>query len=472
MEKVNFMIRTRFAPSPTGFLHIGGARTALFNWLFAKKHRGQFILRIEDTDQERSQESYARVLYEDMEWLGLDTDENPVKGGSYGPYTQSHRMDIYSRYLQILKDKKAIYPCFCSPEQLREDRHSQLEQGLPPRYSGRCRCLSEKEIQGKILSGEKPCWRFAVPEKGVFILDDLVHGKIEYNYEEIGDFIVQRSDGWPTYLLSAALDDALMEISHVIRGDEHLINSVLQTLIQEALDLPSPRYGHVPMIVGMDRQKLSKRTGAQSVREYRERGFLPESLRAYLSTLSWTPENPLNLLSKDELIEEFSLSRIATSSPVHDEAHLEFWQKKAMAHRGTSWLFDELCRLAPDKEAFFRGKDRKHLFLLLEDISGACLTPSDVLKSLKWFFSPSALSVPIPEWIPEVARVLENINDTWESEIINKTLRMYQKEKGLKGREFYHPLRLLLTGEEQGPALPLEMAALGKTETLLRLARR
>ena len=188
------MIRTRFAPSPTGLLHIGGARTALFNWLFAKKNRGQFILRIEDTDQERSRHEYAEMLNEDLTWLGLCSDENPWSGGSYGPYTQSQRFEYYEHYLKILKEKGAIYPCFCTPEQLAEDRRQQLEKSKPPRYEGRCRFLSTEEIGEKIAKGERPCWRFAVPESGFFVLSDLIHGDISFDYAEIGDFVVQRSD--------------------------------------------------------------------------------------------------------------------------------------------------------------------------------------------------------------------------------------------------------------------------------------
>ena len=468
------MIRTRFAPSPTGLLHIGGARTALFNWLFAKKNRGQFILRIEDTDQERSRHEYAEMLNEDLTWLGLCSDENPWSGGSYGPYTQSQRFEYYEHYLKILKEKGAIYPCFCTPEQLAEDRRQQLEKSKPPRYEGRCRFLSTEEIGEKIAKGERPCWRFAVPESGFFVLSDLIHGDISFDYAEIGDFVVQRSDNWPTYLFTAALDDALMHITHVIRGDEHIKNAVLQILIQKALGLPSPFFGHVPMIVSMDRQKLSKRTGADAIREFREKGYLPEALIAYLSTLSWAPDSSVNLLDKEEIIMAFSLERIASSSPVHDETHLDHWQSQALRARGPQWLLEEFIKLDTSITAKILAMNLRFLHLLLEDISGACLTVLEVLESSKWLFdSPDLSEVKenlSPEWKPEIIEILRQTQE-WEPAILDKTLRSWQKGKKLKGKEFFHPLRLLLSGEEKGPAIPLEMAALGRSETLRRLER-
>lgn len=468
------MIRTRFAPSPTGLLHIGGARTALFNWLFAKKNGGEFILRIEDTDQERSRQEYTDMIYEDMSWLGLVPDESPWNGGECGPYIQSERRDIYEHYLAILKETGAVYPCFCSPEQLEEDRKIQLQNGNPPRYNGRCRSLTTEEIDKRISSGERPCWRFAVPDSGTFILKDIVHGDISFNYSEIGDFIVERSDGWPTYLFTAALDDALMHITHVIRGDEHIKNAVLQTLIQENLGLGSPLYGHVPMIISIDRQKLSKRTGAQSVREFREKGFLPEALIAYLSTLSWSADASVNLLSQKEIIDAFSIDHVSSSSPVHDETHLNYWQTEALRARGAQWMFNELVRLNPSIPSLVEGMNKNFVILLLEDISGGCLTPHDVLESSKWLFaSPDSFhenkSIS-PDWMPEIINVLREITE-WEPSVLDKTLRSWQKEKGLKGKEFFHPLRLLLSGEEKGSAIPLEMAALGKENTIQRLGK-
>ena len=456
------MIRTRFAPSPTGELHIGGARTALFNFLLARSAGGQgrFVLRIDDTDAERSRREFELQLMEDLRWLGLDWDEGPDGPGGV-PFRQSERVGLYAEWMSRLRETGAVYPCFCSDERLGALRRDQAARGEPPRYDGHCRALSSGEVERRIASGERPCWRFALGGEPI-VFEDAVRGHQVFPSGTIGDFVLERSDGTPTYLFASAVDDLAMEITHVVRGDEHVPNTARQLAILDRLGCPRPVFAHIPMILSADRQKLSKRTGSTSIREYRERGFLPEGLVAYLATLSWSPGDAVSPFSLESLAGAFSLDRISRSSPLHDESHLLHWQREAMHRRGTARIRQEIAERDP---RFGVLEDR--MDILIGDLLDEHPLTGELERALAFLVERPAGER--TEWMPSLASALGEL-EPWTEEELNGLLRAFMRERGMRGKEFFHPLRLLLTGRERGAALPLVLLALGREEAVSRLA--
>ena len=455
------MIRTRFAPSPTGELHIGGARTALFNFLFARSagEEGRFLLRIDDTDAERSRKAFELQLMEDLRWLGLEWDEGPDKLVCVS-YRQSERLSLYAEWMRRLRDAGAAYPCFCSDERLEALRRGQLDRGEPPRYDGCCRALSPGEAERRIASGERPCWRFALGDEAI-VFEDAVRGEQVFPTGTLGDFVLERSDGVPTYLFASAVDDLEMAITHVVRGDEHIPNTARQLAILDRLGCPRPVFAHIPMILSPDRQKLSKRTGSTPIREYRERGYLPEALTAYLASLSWSPEEPVFPFSLASLAGAFSLEGIARSSPLHDESHLLHWQREAMRRRGTGFVRREIVEQDPRFAPFAERLD-----VLIDDLLEEYPFTGEMARALMFLVErPSGEK---EAWMPLLSSALEAL-ETWEVEALEGLLRAFMKGQGLKGRTFFHPLRLLLTGRERGAALPLVLFALGREEAAARL---
>ena len=316
-------IRVRFAPSPTGFLHIGGARTAFFNYLFAKKNQGSFILRIEDTDIERSKPEYEKDIMESLKWLGIEWDEGPDIGGNYGPYRQSERREIYKKYLEKLLAEDKAYYCFCSEDELEAQRQYQLSIGEAPRYSGKCAGLSKEVVEKYLAEGKPSVIRFKVPAKKVGF-EDLIRGKVEFDSTLLGDIVIAKDFSTPLYNFTCVIDDYEMKISQVIRGEDHLSNTPKQILIQEALGFPSPKYVHLPIILGPDRTKLSKRQGAVSVIQYRELGYLPEALINFIAFLGWNPGMEREIYSLPSLIKEFSLERIQKGGAIFNIKRLDF----------------------------------------------------------------------------------------------------------------------------------------------------
>ena len=316
-------VRVRFAPSPTGLLHIGNARTALFNYIFAKRHQGTLILRIEDTDLERSTDTSIDQILEDLQWLRIRWDEGPDQNGPDGPYRQSHRLSLYRDYAeQLLREGKA-YHCFCSNERLEDLRKEQISKGTMPRYDGRCRSLSKEEISKMESTGLRPVLRFRVG-KGSIVFEDIIHGKMKFESEGIGDFIIVRSDGMAAYNFACVIDDHLMHITHVIRGEDHLSNTPRQILIYQALGWQPPVFAHHPLILGPDRSPLSKRHGATAVSQYREEGFLPEALLNYLVLLGWTSPSKEEVLPLERIVEEFSIHSVSRNAPIHSRKKLEW----------------------------------------------------------------------------------------------------------------------------------------------------
>ncbi|MBP2652136.1 MAG: gltX [Firmicutes bacterium] len=311
-------MRLRFAPSPTGPFHIGGARSALFNWLIARKYGGKLVLRIEDTDLERSSRQSEENIKEALKWLGISWDEGIDVGGEYGPYRQTERLTLYSQYTTQLLENDQAYYCYCSEEELEVERQQQMTKGETPHYSGRCRHLSEGERSQLEMEGRKPVVRFRVPENQEIVINDIVRGTVTFESNGIGDFVIVKSDGIPVYNYAVVLDDALMKITHVIRAEEHLSNTPRQVLIYQALGLTTPVFGHISLILGADRSKMSKRHGATAVEQYRNRGYLPEAVVNFLALLGWSPTGDQEIFSVDELIGAFSMERLAKNPAVFD----------------------------------------------------------------------------------------------------------------------------------------------------------
>lgn len=323
--------KTRFAPSPTGFLHLGNARTALFNFLLARSQGGEFLLRIEDTDAARGHERYGFALQEDLRWLGLVWDEGPGKEGANGPYYQSQRGSIYARYFSLLQERGLAYRCFCTEEELEIERRTQLAAGRPPRYSGRCRRLTEKQVQQRLTAGMPATLRFHVSPQSEAGFEDRVRGHQHFRAEDIGDFVIRRSDGTPAFFFSNAVDDAVMEITLVVRGEDHLANTPRQILILQALGLPAPEYAHIAMVVGSDGSPLSKRRGSRSVQELREGGFLPLAICNYLARLGHSYGSN-DFLSLYDLARGFGTDRMHRAPARYDETQMLHWQKEAVRH--------------------------------------------------------------------------------------------------------------------------------------------
>src|SRR3954453_12687126 len=311
-------MRVRFAPSPTGQLHVGNARTALFNWLLARGHDGTFILRIEDTDVERSTKQSEESILDDLRWLGLEWDEGPDVGGACGPYRQSERLHLYSSYANELLAGGHAYYCFCPPQKLEDDRRKDLAAGRPPRYRGTCRSLAPEDARRRLDGGERGVIRFRVPEHTEVAFQDLVRGEVTFSTDVIGDPVLVRSDGRPAYNFAVVVDDALMEVTHVIRGEDHISNTPRQILLYRALGFAPPRFAHLSLVLGPDHTPLSKRHGATSVAEFRARGYLPEALTNYLALIGWSPGEGDELLPLDELSKRFRLEDVGHSAGVFD----------------------------------------------------------------------------------------------------------------------------------------------------------
>jgi len=363
-------VRVRFAPSPTGYLHMGGARTALFNWLFARHEGGNFILRIEDTDVARSTRELEAGLLEDLKWLGLEWDEGPDVGGEYGPYRQSERLDIYRKYVDELVSSGKAYPCFCTDEELERKRNEMLGAGKPPHYDGTCRNLTPSEIEERRREGRPESIRFRVDERASKKLHDLIRGEVNFPAGMVGDFVVLRSNGLPTYNFAATIDDYLMRITHVIRGEEHLSNTLRQLFIYEALGFETPEFAHIPLILGKDRTKLSKRHGAPNIKDFREMGYPREGIVNYLAFLGWSPSEEKEILTIDELISLFSLEDVSKSPGIFDEVKLNWVCAQHVRAGGSDRYIDEALKFFPEvfKEHYSREQLREIFEILSENL--------------------------------------------------------------------------------------------------------
>ena len=470
-------VRVRFAPSPTGLLHIGNARTALFNYLFAKRHSGTFILRIEDTDVERSTDASTDQIIEDLRWLGIDWDEGPDQSGPYGPYRQSERLSLYRDYANQLLREGKVYKCFCSPERLEALRKEQISKGKMPRYDGRCHRLSNEEIADMESAGDFPVLRFHVVG-GPIIFEDVIHGRMSFDPNGIGDFIIVRSDGMAAYNFACVIDDHFMHVSHVIRGDDHLSNTPRQMLIDKALDWKPPSFAHHPLILGPDRSPLSKRHGATAVSQYREEGFLPEALLNYLVLLGWTPPSGEEVLPLEKIVEEFSLHAISSNAPVHSRKKLEWLNSVYIRNRDEGELFKLLLPYL--EKATVAQTDRDYLIQIVRILRGNLVVLSQALEYLGIFFdskfsfddgAKTILSDPLHrEILQAVLNFLEAFPEI-ASEAWPSLLTQLEEKTGGKKKDLYSSLRAAITGKTKGPELAQTLPLLGRERIIRRLKR-
>lgn len=464
--------RVRFAPSPTGYLHVGGARTALFNWLFARHFDGTLILRIEDTDLERSTPEMVEGILQGLRWLGITWDE--------GPYYQTERTALYRAAAQNLLDSGAAYYCFCTREELEQRRAKANEEGRPPKYEGTCRRIDRQEAMRRKSAGEAAALRFAVPESGATSFDDAVFGKVEFANSELEDFVLLRSDGSPTYHLSVVADDIDLRITHIIRGADHISNTPKQVLLYQALSAPLPAFAHVPLILGPDKTRLSKRHGATSVIAYREEGIVPEAFRNFLALLGWTPpEGTPEVFGDSELIRLFGLEAISRSNAVFDRAKLDWFNTEYIR----AYPAEKLLSLIEDewKKAGVvpSNHDRAWLLATIDLLKPRARSLKDFAGSFRAFFSdnfePDPAAVDkflkdqnVRQLLTELADRYASLADFSEQET-EKVLRDFAAEKGLKAGALINGARVALTGQGVAPSLFAVMHALGKARTVARL---
>ncbi len=463
-------MRTRFAPSPTGSLHVGNARIAVLNWLFTRKHAGQFILRIEDTDTARNVSGAERQILEDLAWLGLDWDEGPTltddTRGRFGPYRQSERAALYHDYALRLLAAGHVYHCYCRQDELDAAREAAFARGEQPHYPGTCRNASEEQIAAWQRAGRPAALRFRVPAGQVVTVADLVYGNVQVRSEEIGDFIVLRSAGQPTYNFAVVVDDIQMAITHVIRGVGHLSNTPRQVVLYQAFGTPPPSFAHIPMVLGEDRQKLSKRHGAQALADYRREGYHPAALVNYLSLLGWSSESGEEFLTCERLIEEISLERIGNADVVFDSVKLAWLSAKHIEALPLDQLFEQLQPFVdrlrfPLTDEVLRvavAATRTHLSRF-----------SDSNQQLATFFPDGAPARGIARQVVGATREqLERLTN-WDEPSLTEALKAAGQQAGAKGKALYEPLRLALTGRDHGPPFTAVLLVQGRQQVLERL---
>jgi len=473
--------RVRFAPSPTGYLHVGGARTALFNWLYARHTGGVFVLRIEDTDVERSSWEMVAGILDGMRWLGLDWDEGPEIGGPNGPYFQSERLDRYREAGERLVASGHAYYCYCNPEELKARRDAAEAAGSSWQYDRACADLSADEIARRETAKMPRAIRFRMPA-GVTGYDDVVHGRIEFENAVIEDFVVLRSDGHPTYHLSVVVDDIDMKITDVVRGDDHISNTPKQVLLYQALGAPMPRFAHVPLILGPDKRRLSKRHGATSVMEYERQGFLPEAMVNFLALLGWSPGNDRELFTRGDLIEAFTLEGISSSNAVFNPEKLEWFNSQHIGRLSGDELTDRLEPILRDAGLWldaFRIERRAWFHQVIEVLKPRAKKVADLAEHGRYFFTPplgyDETAVQKHLAVPGMAGHLEAWRETvggltpFDAATLEAALRRCAEERGIKAAALIHATRIAITGQGVSPSL-FEVAALvGREETAARL---
>ncbi|MBU0672540.1 MAG: glutamate--tRNA ligase [Candidatus Margulisbacteria bacterium] len=470
-------VRVRFAPSPTGALHIGGARTALFNWLFARKLGGKFILRIEDTDQQRSTLEANRAIFHGLEWLGLDWDEGPNVDGPLGPYYQTERLEIHQKHIdQLLKEGKAYY-CFCSPEELEKKRQEAAARKEAPRYDGTCRKLAEAEIKQLAESGKRKVVRFLLPPTGDTIVSDLIRGEVVFKNELLDDFVIQKSDGFPTYNFACVIDDHTMEITHVIRGDDHLSNTPRQILLYLAFGWQPPKFAHIPMILGKDKARLSKRHGATSVIAYSDIGYLPEAVLNYIARLGWA-HGDQEIFSREELIEKFSLKGVSKSSAIFDTDKLNWLNGKYIREILPERLID-LCE--PLLIEAYGNHDLEYIKKVVLAFHDRLTLIPEIVPLSKFFFTDDfeydqkALEKHFKT--VNAKKIMETLKERlakvepFTKDKIEPVFKGLAQEMDLKLGMIIHPCRLALTGTLQSPPMYDVVEILGKKKVEERIER-
>ena len=469
MTEILEQVRVRFAPSPTGHLHVGGARTALFNYLFAKNHDGKFLLRIEDTDRERSEESFVTEINQSLQWLGLNWDEEPLR--------QSERMEIYLNTATELISTNNAYHCFCEPAELDEKRKTAQQNKKQYKYDKKCRNLEKAEVEIRLKNGDKSAVRFAVPNEGETVVHDLVYGDVQFNNNEIDDFIIVRRNGTPTYQLAVVADDNDMKISHVIRGDDHLSNTPKQLLIFRALAVKPPLYAHLPLIMGQDGKRLSKRHGAVSVAEFQIEGIFPEALLNHLALLGWSPKDDTEFMAIDELIRRFKIKDVSKRSAIFDYKKLIWLNGQHLSSKSAEELLPIVSTdwgITLDTEI-----DDVYLKKVLELVKARAKTREELINFGKYFFEdPDSYDEKgrnkhwndnsVNSNVRQLVKKLEELN-SFREEKIEEVLRSTAETLGIKAAELIHPVRLALTGFSVSPSLFEIMELLGKELSVRRI---
>jgi len=473
-------VRVRFAPSPTGWLHVGGARTAYFNWLFARQHGGQFIIRIEDTDLARNDEASERGVLDDLRWLGLDWDEGPDRGGPHGPYRQSERLDRYRAEAEHLVARGFAYPCFCTDAELQSWREAARASGKPPHYSGHCRRMSLGEREAARAAGRPESVRFAVEPRD-WTLRDAVRGEVHFPAGMVGDFVLLRSNGLPTYNFACVVDDAAMAITHVIRAEEHLPNTARQLMLYAALEREAPAFAHLALILNPDRTKMSKREGeaAVAVGDWRRAGYVPEAMLSYLALLGFHTADEREALSREDLLREFTLERVGKSGSIFDPDKLR-WMNANFLHHASgaqlrAWADGAGAAFLPDSA---RALPTERLERLLELVRGNVATLADLAAELEPYLGERAISDAEAAAVlgteaarrlcAEFATDLDRLAE-WSGEVFKSALQSAGKRLGIKGRELFQPVRAALTGRTHGPELPQVAEVLGRDRCVARL---
>ena len=474
-------VRVRFAPSPTGYLHIGGARTALFNWLYARSNGGKLVLRIEDTDTERLKEDSVSQILTSLKWLGINWDEGPEVGGACGPYFQSERKELYKREAERLLAEGKAYCCFCTPAELEAERENQRKAKQPFRYARTCRELSAEEVKRRISAGESYSLRIKIPKEGEVVVHDMIHGDVSFDLTQLDDFVIMKSNRMPTYNFAVVVDDHMMKISHVLRAEEHLSNTPKQILLYEACGFELPKFGHMPMILAPDRSKLSKRHGATSVEEFREQGYLPQAIINYLTLLGWAPGNEQEIFSLEDTCHQFRFEKMSKKAAVYDTKKLTWLNGQYLSTLPLTAILPEVKpffikaglvdeKWLQDNEAYFeRLVDvvRVRVKTLQEVVDASTYFFCDLTeydeKGVAKHFKPEAVTI-LNECIAGLEALPEFTLENTEA-VYNAVAEKTELALG----KVIHPTRLALTGRTVSPGLFDVMVLLGKEKTIRRM---
>jgi glutamyl-tRNA synthetase len=471
-------VRVRFAPSPTGYLHVGGLRTALYNFLFARKNGGKFILRIEDTDRARYVEGAIENLMGTLRWAHLDYDEGPVVGGDYGPYVQSERLEIYKKHVDILIEKKVAYRCFCTPERLEQMRKDLERKKLTAKYDRTCLHLSDKEIRDNLEARKKFVVRMKIPDGGTVRFSDLIRGDVEFSTEQIDDQVLLKSDGYPTYHLANVVDDHLMGITHVIRGEEWLPSTPKHILLYQFFGWELPNFAHLPLLLNSDRSKLSKRQGDVAVEDYRKNGYLPEALLNFVALLGWSPGDDREIFTLDELVQEFSLEKVNKSGAVFNIEKLNWLNFQHLRRKPEgevlSLLRDYLSQSSIDNKAF---SDEYLLKVIGAMRERATFVKDFVEKSFYFFKAPEQYDSAVikkrwkpqsPEYLRRLADEFANLKDS-RKDSFEAALKRTAESLNVGNGELIHLLRLAVSGVGEGPGVYDIVSIIGKDESIRRI---
>lgn len=475
-------VRVRFAPSPTGPFHIGGARSALFNYLVAKHTGGTFVVRIEDTDQKRSTRESEENIKEALKWLGITWDEGIDVGGDHGPYRQMERLDFYKKYTDKLLAEGKAYYCFCTPEELEAEKEAQMKAGETPVYSGHCSHLSKEQVEQYLKEGRPYVIRIKTPKNETLEFDDLVRGHVAFDSNKVGDFVIVKSDGIPVYNYCVVLDDALMQITHVIRAEEHLSNTPRQIVLYHALGFDVPKFAHVSLILGADKKKMSKRHGATSVQQYRDLGYLPDAIFNFLTLLGWTPEGDQEIFSRDELIQQFTLDRVAKNPAVFDIEKLNWINFHYMKQLDADQLLN-VCLPHLKKAGYAAENPTAEELAWLKDVCWAMREHvqfgAQIVDAVKVFFTDDyapenkeTAAVLKEESAPAVLKMFRDelaALDEVTPDTVQPLFKKIQKGLKVKGKFVYMPIRVAVTGVMHGPDLNVIVALMGRDKVISRL---